>query len=107
MEKFREWLKERYGDIETLNGQYWTAFWSQRFGDWSEIAPPFESAGVPIQGPSLDWRRFQSSQVCDFFRMEADILREVTPEVPVTTNLMGTYAGLDYAKFADVMDVIS
>ena len=39
--------------------------------------------------------------------MEADFQREATPDVPVTTNLMGTYAGLDYAEFADVMDVIS
>jgi beta-galactosidase len=107
VEAFREWLKARYGDLDTMNLQYWTAFWSQRFTDWSQVEPAFENGGIPIQGVELDWKRFMSRQVCDFFAKEVDVLHEVTPEVPVTTNLMGTYEGLDYSKFADVMDVIS
>lgn len=105
--EFRRWLRDRYGSLDALNQEWWTAFWSQRFGDWSEIIPPYDNAGTPIQGVLLDWKRFRSHQICEFFKHEVAVLREVTPEVPVTTNLMGTFAGLDYAKFADVMDVIS
>jgi len=104
---FRVWLRERYGTLEVLNEQYWSAFWSHRFGDWSEVIPPYGPCGVVPSGLALDWRRFRSHMVCDFFKHEARVLSEVTPNVPVTTNLMGFFDGLDYAKFADVMDVIS
>ena len=105
--QFREWLEERYGTLDNLNHQYWSGFWSHRFSEWSEILPPYAACGVVPDGLALDWRRFQSHQVCDFFKHEAGVLAEVTPEVPITTNLMGFYDGLDYAKFADVMDVVS
>jgi beta-galactosidase len=104
---FRSWLQRRYGDLKTLNEQWWSAFWSQRYSDWSQVEPPYDNSGSAFQGLALDWRRFQSAQVCDFFKAEVAVLREITPDIPVTTNLMGTYGGLDYAKFADVMDIIS
>jgi len=106
-ENFRRWLQDRYGTIETLNEQYWATFWSHRFNDWSEVIPPYKTCNVVPNGLVLDWQRFQSHMVCDFFKHEVAVLREVTPRVPVTTNLMGWYDGLDYAKFAQVMDVIS
>jgi beta-galactosidase len=34
-------------------------------------------------------------------------LRELTPNVPVTTNMMGTYSGLNYWKMAAELDVVS
>jgi beta-galactosidase len=106
-QNFRRWLHHRYGTLETLNEQYWSTFWSHRFGDWSEIIPPYATCGRILNALVLDWRRFQSHQVCDFFKHEVGVLAEATPGVPVTTNLMGFYAGLDYAKFADVCDVVS
>jgi beta-galactosidase len=43
----------------------------------------------------------------DCFRAEADVLREITPGVPITTNLMGTFKPLDYHRWARAMDVVS
>ncbi len=48
-----------------------------------------------------------TQQTLDFMRNEIAPLREVTPNVPVTTNMMGTYPGLDYWKLAPDLDVIS
>jgi len=104
---FRAWLRDRYATLDALNHEYWSAFWSHRFGDWAEVEPPGDRAGRVPNGLALDWQRFQSHQVCEFFQHEAAVLREAAPGVPVTTNLMGFYAGLDYAKFADAMDVVS
>src|SRR5690242_4870461 len=39
-EDFRRWLQERYGDLDTLNRAWSTAFWSQRYDAWAEILPP-------------------------------------------------------------------
>lgn len=104
---FREWLKARYGSLEALNHQWWGTFWSQRFSEWREVEPPSALNGRCWQGLDLDWKRCQSDLMCDFFKAEVAVLRRITPRIPVTTNLMGTYNGLDYARFADVMDVIS
>mgnify|MGYP000626967690 CR=1 FL=1 len=37
--------------------------------------------------------------------MERDAIRSVKPDAFVTTNLMGTFKGLDYFKWAKEMDV--
>ena len=104
---FREWLRARYATLENLNHQWWGTFWSQAYSDWSQVEPPSALTGRSWQGQTLDWRRFQSHLLCEFFKFEAATLREITPQVPITTNLMGTYGGLDYAKFADVLDIVS
>ncbi len=40
-------------------------------------------------------------------KLERDSLRAVTPDVPITTNMMGTYKPLDYRAWAPEVDVIS
>lgn len=105
---FRTWLQQRYGDIETLNHQWWGAFWSQRYSDWSEVHPPYANAAPRAwTGLSLDWKRFCSHITVEFLKFEIGTVRPHTPGVPVTNNLMGLFYECDYAKFADVIDVVS
>lgn len=104
LEAFRQWLRVKYNnDPDKLNNEWWTTFWNHTFTDWSQIIPPDNS----IHGLMLDWKRFLTHQTIDFFKTESAPLREHTPDVPVTTNFMGTYPGLDYWKFAEEVDVIS
>ncbi len=107
--EFRLWLKDRYQTLDNLNQQWWATFWSQNFTDWSQINPPFANAGNPesITGHLLDWRRFESHAHCEFFKREVHAIKQVVPQALVTTNMMGFFEGLDYAKFADVCDVIT
>ena len=46
-------------------------------------------AAPTIHNPALvlDWNRFCSDTIVQFVKMQADALREITPERPVTTNL--------------------
>ncbi len=105
---FRDWLEKRYGDIDTVNDQWWTRFWSQTFHDFSQINVPLDHACTNgVTGLTLDWRRFCSTQIVEFYKDEIVPLRELTPSIPVTTNLMGLFEGVDYAKFGDVLDVVS
>jgi beta-galactosidase len=109
VEAFREWLKVKFNrSLEALNEAYWTAFWSHSFTDWSEIDPPGGPYGeTAIQGLTVDWRRFTTDQTVAFMEIEAAPLRAITPHVPITTNMMGTYPELDYRKFASHLDFIS
>jgi len=104
---FVDWLKKKYGDLDALNHAWWTAFWSHTYTDWSQIEPPSEIGERCVHGLTLDWKRFVTDQTIDFFRSEIAPLRELTPDVPVTTNFMGLYPGLDYWKFAKAVDVAS
>ena len=106
-EQFREWLKEKYGTLEELNRSWWTAFWSHTYTDWKQIESPAPHGEQSIQALKIDWKRFTTDQTIDFFRNEITPLKELTPEVPVTTNFMGTFPGLDYWKFASEVDVVA
>ena len=49
---------------------------------------------------SLDYMRFNSDGMLNNYKMERDAIRKYDKETPITTNLMGTYKGLDYFKWA-------
>ncbi len=101
---FRKWLKVRYNnDLDRLNHAYWSSFWSHTFTDWQSIQPTDRG----IHGLMLDWERFKTAQTIDFFQTEAEPLRELTPEIPVTTNFMTGSSTLDYWAFARAVDVVS
>lgn len=102
LQAFREWLQKRYGSLDALNAAWWTTFWSHRYTDWSQIEP----VDLSVHGLMLDWMRFVSDQVLDFYLAETKPLRQITPDVPITTNFMRPDVGLDYWKFAPYVDVV-
>ena len=105
---FREWLKIKYNnDLDRLNHEYWTRFWSHTYTSWDQIESPSPKGETCTHGLNLDWKRFVTYQTIDFMKNEIKPLKEITPDIPVTTNFMGTYPGLDYFKFKDIVDVVS
>jgi beta-galactosidase len=105
---FRGWLRDRYGDLDTLNEHWGAAFWSQRYGDWEEIDVPRTSTTAVNPAQRLDFARFSSAELLGCFRRERDILRELSPGIPVTTNFMATNCkSVDYWRWAPEVDVIS
>lgn len=110
---FRNWLQERYTTLETLNKVWNTGFWGHTFYEWEEIVPPnalSEEWGVDntnFQGISLDYRRFMSDSLLECYKLEYNVIKKHTPDLPVTTNLMGLYKELDYFKWAKHLDVVS
>ncbi len=106
---FRRWARRRYGDLERLNDAWGTAFWSQRYTDWEHILPPRRTTALANPTQQLDYARFGSDTLLDFFRAEKAVLRELSPGVPVTTNFMTmTHSrGLDYHQWALEQDVVS
>ena len=108
VQKFQMYLAERYEyDIDRLNAEWWTSFWSHHYNTFSEIEPPFENGETSVMGLNMEWKRFTTWNMNNFMQFEIDVLRSVTPDIPVTTNFMGLFGGLDYRKMAPKLDVIS
>ncbi len=105
--RFREWLQVRYGTLDELNARWWTAFWGHTYTDWSQIMPPLAGGETLTHGLNVDYFRFMTESQLACFRNERDILRAVTPDISITTNLMGAYKPLDYRRWAKEMDVVS
>ncbi|TGB09394.1 beta-galactosidase [Streptomyces sp. MZ04] len=99
---FRAWLRARYTTLDGLNHAWGTAFWSQRYSDWEQLLPPRLAASHPNPTQQLDFKRFSSHALKEYLCAERDVLREITPDVPVTTNfmVMGGTKGMDYADWA-------
>lgn len=106
---FRDWLRARYTTLDGLNHAWGTAFWSQRYSDWEQILPPRLAASHPNPTQQLDFKRFSSDALKDHLRAERDVLREITPDVPVTTNfmVMGGTRGMNYPDWAAEIDFVS
>ena len=107
-EAFRTFLKKRYqGNLEALNQAWWTGFWSHLYTDWTQIESPSPRGEASVHGLNLDWHRFVTAQNISFIENEIAPLRELTPTVPITTNLMENFYGLDYFKLAGILDIVS
>lgn len=110
---FRVWLKKKYQTIENVNHAWNTAFWGHTFYDWDEIVLPnllsehFEQDRSQFQGITVDYKRFNSESILECYKREYDALKAITPDIPITTNLMGFYKPLDYKMWAKYMDVVS
>lgn len=105
---FRQWLSQRYGDLAGLNEAWGTAFWSQTYSDWQQIPLP----NVPVGGghnPSLvlDYRRFASDQQVAYCAMQAEILRQHSPNRTILTNIAPGDDEINWFDMAQQVDTIA
>lgn len=85
---FRTWLREKYGALERLNSCWNTAFWSQGYGEWEHILAPQTTQYLPNPSQVLDFKRFSADLLRDCLREQVEVVRSYRAEVPVTTNFM-------------------
>ena len=110
---FRVWLKDKYQTLEALNKAWNLEFWGHTVYEWDEIVLPNAlSEGIghdktAFAGISIDYRRFNSDSLLENFKLERNAIRQFDSQTPITTNLMGTFKGLDYFKWAKEMDIVS
>lgn len=107
--EFRRWLRQRYGDVDRLNQAWATDFWSQRYGSFDEVSPPRSAPTYCNPTQQLDFARFCSDELLAQYVAEREVLREITPRVPVTTNLMAGLGtkNMDYLRWGPELDFVS
>ncbi|ADI11746.1 putative beta-galactosidase [Streptomyces bingchenggensis BCW-1] len=106
-ERFRYWLQEKYGSIDELNSRWGTVMWSQRYSDWGQVHLPRPVRGHVNPARQLDYSRFNSDVQLDLFRHERDLLHEITPAIPVTTNFFQNVSLNDYHRWGSEVDVVA
>ena len=103
---FRKWLKKKYGTLDNLNRAWWNYFWSHTYTDWEQIHSPVPNGETTSTALFLDWRRFSTEQMNDFYQLEARTVKEYS-DLPATTNFMYFFKGLDYNRMKKGVDIIS
>ena len=110
---FREWVKAKYETLADLNHAWWGPFWSHTISDWDQVESPSPLGETMVHGQNLDWKRFVTDQTINFYEHEIKPLRELTPNIPTTTNFMADtsdlipFWSLDYSKFAKHVDILT
>lgn len=69
----RTWLEYRYESVEALNEAWGTAFWSRRYADFAEVMPPRAAPAFPNPTQQLDFQRFSSDQLIDYFAFAREV----------------------------------
>ena len=105
---FRRWLQRRYTTVDALNTAWGTSFWSQRYSSFEEVLPPLLTLSTSNPSQLVDFHRFSSDELLDYYRSEYAVLRRHS-DVPITTNFMVTahIKAMDYWSWAPEMDVIA
>ena len=105
---FQDYLRKKFhNDIDALNLAYWTTFWSHTYDSFEQIEPPGHYTENAVHGLNLDWKRFVTRQTMSFIENETAPIRELSPHLPVTINMMYEFRELDYHQVAQVIDIAS
>lgn len=86
-QKFIEWAKKKYKNIEELNEAWGTRFWGGQFAKFSHISTPktgFWDAGNPHI--YLDWFRFKSEALNAWLKILYKEVKTLDPNHSVGTN---------------------
>ncbi|SHN18138.1 beta-galactosidase [Gracilibacillus kekensis] len=107
LQAFRTWLKDRYHTMDNLNKKWGTNFWSQRYNAWDEIQFPANLPTFYNPSQKLDYKRFMDEAIFELYKTEKEVLRDITPEIPVFTNFMYEFKPLNYFEWAKDMDLVT
>lgn len=105
---FREWLRNKYGDINKLNQAWGNQFWNTYYTDFDQILLPASREpkyGNPHQ--TLDASRFWSWAFAAYNRIQTDILKPKIGTRFLTTNFMHFQPDCDPGDMAKDLTLMS
>ena len=108
-QKFRQWLKSKYGQIDNLNRDWGTSFWSQRYQNFDQIRMPNEREYVAQFNPHamLDLQRWFAAEAADYLRFQTGLLRQNVKNQWITTNFMAMHREVSPTLSRGDLDVMT
>ena len=106
-EEWHLWLQAKYEKIERLNELLGLRFWGQIVTAWDQVPMPMYAPAMHNPALLLDWNRFSSDTMVQFVKMQADLLHERCPQIPVTVTMRAFLRQYDHFDMADVVDFVS
>ena len=106
-EEWHLWLQAKYEKIERLNDLLGLRFWGQTVTAWDQVPMPMYAPAMHNPALLLDWNRFSSDTMVQFVKMQADILHERFPNIPVTVTMRAFLRQYDLFDMAGVVDFVS
>ena len=103
------WLRRKFGTIDSLNDAWGSASWGHHYTSFEQIQPPRHTSTGHSPALLLDFERFTSDALLGHDIAERDVLRAITPNIPITTNFMvQNHPGVaDYALWARQVDLVA
>ncbi len=103
--QFQDWLKVKYGTLDSINRRIDAAYWSQTYTNWDQISIP-TTHGNP--GLMLDWKRFVTDTWRSYQKNQMDAVRTyIAPRQKITTNMMGWFDGYNHYVVAKDLDFVA
>ena len=72
---FQNWLKKKYQNLEDINKNLGTGFWSQSYSDWSQIPVPEQNWTTYNPSLLLDFYRFSSDTIDSYQKLQLEIIK--------------------------------
>ena len=101
---FRQWLNEKYADIDDLNRAWGNDFWSMRYNTFEQIELPNLCVTQPNPAHALDFRQYSSDQVVAFNQVQVAAIKAHS-KAPLLHNYMGKITGFDHYQVAQDLDI--
>lgn len=104
--RFANWLKKKYGDIDSLNKSWAAQRWSRRLNSFDDVYFPVNHCNIGAPEPWLDMRAYFSDMTCEFLLKLKAVVNEEDPGRPCGCNHYAERAdmGFDYLKIMDEFD---
>ncbi len=80
LERFRQWLKRKYGTLDQLNEA-----WHRTFTDWSQVEPP-RYGTILTYADFMDWRIYYGYKLAEDLKMRNDAVKEIDPDHITTSH---------------------
>ncbi len=108
-DKFRAWLREKYGTVARLNTDWGNAFWSQMYNHFDDVQMPNarELVANPNPHAMLDLHRWFAAEAADYFRLQTSVLRRYVKNQWITSNFMMNYYLTNPALSEKDFDIMS
>ncbi len=107
--RFRDWLRQQYGSLERLNGE-----WDTTFARWEEVVPMTtyeikdrEQSGSENYSPWADHRTFMDITFAESLGQFRRWLHETDPRTPAGlegTQMPAAFGGYDLWRLSQVLD---